>query len=251
MTEYVENVVVGNNRLEMPSLDYLNSILEYRDGELFWKVSKLKSRKKAGDRAGSVNAQGYRRIVIDGVEYKEHHICWILGNQTELEMKNDLGYELILDHIDGDPANNEIENLRLVTVSENTAKQLRDTIKLARDGAQLLTGIIQNGNRWRVTFQIRSKFRAVNRTAGTLIQASFDSAEEAFAFKIFILDKVHGDEILKCLNLREKDRITIEQLYSGDLKKVSHTIRDFTIKPEYQSEYQKELEFVNSLEIFQ
>lgn len=250
MTEYIINEVTGFNRLEMPTLEYLNSILRYEDGQLFWKVDKS-NRVKVGSRAGSVQKDGYRRIRIDGVNYQEHHLCWILGNQQDLELKNDLGYELILDHIDGDPANNKIENLRLVTNSENLSKQLRDTIKLAKNGAQLLTGIEQAGNRWIVTFRIRSKYRAIHQTAGTLIQASFDSAQSAFAFKLFILDKIHGDQIIKCLNLREKDRIAIDQLYSGDLKKVSHTIRDFTIKDEFLQEYQKELDFVNSLEIFQ
>lgn len=250
MTEYVLNEIVGNNRNDMPSLDYLNSILRYEDGKLFWKISKQNVR--AGSRAGSFHkSSGYRRIRIDGVDYQEHHICWMLGNQQNLDLKNDLGYELVLDHIDNDKLNNKIENLRLVTNSENIAKQLRETIKLARDGAQLLTGVRQNGNRWEVTFRIRSKFRAIHQLGGTLIQASFETAQEAYAFKIFILDKIHGDQIIKCLNLREKDQIAIDKLYSGDLKKVSHTIRDFTFKPEFQSEYQKELDFVNSLEIFQ
>ena len=250
MTEYVLNEVTGFNRLKMPTIEYLNEILRYEDGELYWKIDKSK-RVRAGSRAGSVQNDGYRRVRIDGVKYCEHHLAYILGNQQDLELKNELGYELIVDHIDGDKSNNKIENLRLVTISENTAKQLRDKIKLARNGAQLLTGVMQDGNRWCVKFTIRSKFRAVHQTAGTLIQASFEFAQEAFAFKLFILDKIHGDEIIKCLNLREKDQLAIDQLYSGELKKVSHLIRDFTIKDEFLLEYQKELDFVNSLEIFQ
>lgn len=250
MTEYILNEITGFKRLELPTLEYLNSILRYEDGMLFWKINKS-SKCKAGSRAGCLHKlTGYRRIKIDGVQYREHHICYVLGNQQDLDLKNELGYELVLDHIDNDKLNNNIENLILVTNSENTAKQLRDTIKLARDGAQLLTGVHQDGNRWIIAFTIRSKYRAIHQNAGTTIFASFETAQEAFAFKVFLLDKVHGDQIIKCLNLREKDRIAIEKLYSGELKKVSHTIRDFTIKPEFQSDYQKELDFVNSLEIF-
>ena len=40
MTEFVLNEIVGNARKKMPTLEYLNSILEYRDGQLFWKVDK-------------------------------------------------------------------------------------------------------------------------------------------------------------------------------------------------------------------
>lgn len=250
MTIFIENIIVGNNRKTMPTLEYLNSILRYEDGQLFWKVDR--PNRKSGSRAGCVyKSDGYRYISIDNVNYREHHICWILGNQKDLEMTNELGYELVLDHIDNDKTNNKINNLRLVTNSENVAKQLRQTIKLARDGAELLTGVHQHRNRWRVQFSIRSKYRAFNRTSGTSIQASFSSVQEAFAFKLFILDKIHGDEIIKCLNLREKDQIAIDKLYSGELKKVSHLIREFSIKPEFQDDFQKELDFVNSLEIFQ
>lgn len=96
---------------ELPTQAYLNSILEYRDGLLYWKV-KPAIKTKIGEIAGTINKDGYSIVRINYELYKAHNIIWkmLTGNDPEFE----------IDHIKKSiPANNRIENLRDVTHQEN------------------------------------------------------------------------------------------------------------------------------------
>lgn len=96
---------------EYPSQEYIKSILDYRDGGLYWKIL-VKSNMPIGSRAGTKISQGYRCIVINKTRYCEHRIIWIWHNG-----RIDSG--LVIDHIDRDKSNNLIENLRILTNSQN------------------------------------------------------------------------------------------------------------------------------------
>lgn len=243
---YVRNEITGFKRRKLPTLERLNQLLVYRDGMLFWRVDRRRG-VKAGDRAGSIDKiHGCRQIGIDGKLFQEHQIVWMLATQSELPVQNEDGYELVLDHIDGDPLNNRIENLKPITVAENGAKQFRNEIKIAKNGDRLMTGVKQHRKRFIVQFSIRSFWRRETQRVGTIIAASFATQLEASAFKLFILDQGHGDKILKLLNLREEDQQTIEKLYSGEIAKTGHLIRDFAIKPEFQQFYDKEVQFLEN-----
>lgn len=66
----------------------------------------------AGKVAGSVDEKGYRIIGISGKPYKSHRIIWILYNGLIPE-------GMMIDHINNDPLDNRICNLRLASRSEN------------------------------------------------------------------------------------------------------------------------------------
>ena len=89
--------------------DYVKELFDYRDGNLYWKVRKS-TWIKIGDRAGSDNQNGYRVIIINGKQYKEHRLIflWHHGHIPEF-----------LDHIDCNQSNNAIDNLRKATLSQN------------------------------------------------------------------------------------------------------------------------------------
>ena len=75
---------------------------------LRWKrVNTRGSTAKVGDIVGSLD-NGYWRVHALGRHLKGHKIVWALNNNFE----NQDG--LHIDHIDGNPSNNKIENLRLV-----------------------------------------------------------------------------------------------------------------------------------------
>lgn len=88
--------------------ELLNSIFTYKDGAIFWKESRKGT--QAGDPAGGINGNGYFATQINGKRYKNHVIIYIMhyGNTK---------YEI--DHIDKNPLNNNIENLREATKSQN------------------------------------------------------------------------------------------------------------------------------------
>ena len=67
--------------------------------------------KKPGTKAGYISNQGYVRIKLNGKQYQGHRLAWLFYYG---EWPDD-----VLDHINGNRADNRICNLRLSTVRGN------------------------------------------------------------------------------------------------------------------------------------
>jgi hypothetical protein len=81
-----------------------NDAFEYRDGELFWKINTNKSKNLIGKRAGCIGkGHAYGTVMLDKKSHCLHRViyCMHTGEWPE-----------IVDHIDNDPQNHRIENLR-------------------------------------------------------------------------------------------------------------------------------------------
>jgi hypothetical protein len=121
--------------------EYIVQILEYKPqtGEFFWLVPKA-MRVNIGDLAGNYRRQsGYVTISIDNVDYKAHHLVWLYhyGVFPVLE----------IDHIDGNRANNRVDNLREVTSSTNAMnRKMREDCSSGVTGVSLRRGKGRNGN---------------------------------------------------------------------------------------------------------
>lgn len=68
---------------------------------------------KTGQRAGSFGSGGKSAFVsINNIRYLCHRVIWKLHHGS-------IDQSLVIDHINGDPRDNRIENLSLVTIAEN------------------------------------------------------------------------------------------------------------------------------------
>lgn len=87
------------------TVEDFHSLLDYNHntGIFTWKVNRRGS-VKAGDVAGKINGKGYRQIKILGVSYMAHRLAWLFVNGRFPV------YEI--DHINRDPLDNRISNLR-------------------------------------------------------------------------------------------------------------------------------------------
>ncbi len=112
----------------------------------------------AGAAAGEITHNGYVRLSIDGKRYRAHHIAWLLAH-GELPPPP-------VDHINGDPADNRLVNLRLATPAQNKQNMRRAT-------AASTTGYLGVSRQ-------RRRFRAAIRVDGkTRVLGTYDTPEEA------------------------------------------------------------------------
>lgn len=122
----------------------LHERFEYRDGELFYKISPL-PKIKVGSKAGTVNKDGYVKVTIDNKKYQAHRIIFMMQH----------GYlPKEIDHINCNPSDNRIENLREVTRNQN-----RYNVVGYKNNTSGVKGVIKNKrlNKWEVSINVNGK----------------------------------------------------------------------------------------------
>tara|TARA_A100001201_G_scaffold126849_1_gene111399 strand:+ start:86 stop:577 length:492 start_codon:yes stop_codon:yes gene_type:complete len=142
---------------KLPSKDRLHQLFNYQDGQLIYKVKQ--GNRKKGDIAGcKFYDKDYVRINVDGISYTKHRLVYQYhhGNLTE---------EDIIDHIDRDPGNNSIENLRIVSKSINNLNS-----GLPKHNTHGYKGVSKNGNRFMARIMINGNFEYLG---------AYDTLEEA------------------------------------------------------------------------
>ena len=94
--------------------ELVRELFEYRDDNLYWRVRPSNCVDMSRP-AGTVTSKGHREIKVKGKEYKAHRLIWLYANGKFPDDQ--------IDHINGDPSDNRIENLRDVTHQENQKNQ--------------------------------------------------------------------------------------------------------------------------------
>jgi hypothetical protein len=142
----------------LPSVERLNELFIYEDGKLIAKPTKG-SRKKSQLEAGYTSARGYQQIRVDYKLYLRHRLIWKMLK----------GYDPdIIDHINGIPGDDRIENLQNTTQRGNIQKSA--TVKQRRHKHPV--GVHHNGSRYYATAVLDGKSTCLG---------TFDTAEEASA----------------------------------------------------------------------
>jgi hypothetical protein len=131
----------------MLTQETLRELLEYVDGELYWKV-RLSNRDCIGKKAGSLQRDGYIRIQIRGIKYPNHRLIylWHYGELPEF-----------LDHINQDKTDNRIENLRPATTSQNGMNKKKQKTEAVKASKWKGVSWQKRDNRWQAYISINGK----------------------------------------------------------------------------------------------
>jgi hypothetical protein len=92
--------------------ELLHELFDYCDGNLYWKQS-VNTKIKIGKKAGCPKNDGYIQIRVNKKPYQAHRLIYLYHHGVLPD------YPLELDHINRNRADNRVENLRVVTKSEN------------------------------------------------------------------------------------------------------------------------------------
>lgn len=119
------------------------------EGFIRWKVQRGQ-RGKPGEIAGCRQTRGYWAVKLLGRKYLVHKIVWYLHHGVYPDYQEDQ----VIDHIDGDPKNNRIDNLRLVDTPMN-----QQNTKLRCDSTSGVKGVsfIPRFNKWCARININKK----------------------------------------------------------------------------------------------
>ena len=153
----------------LPPLDYLRSVLDFRDGLLYNKVFRS-SHAVAGKRSGSF-WNGYMSVSVKGIKYLEHRIVYYMVHGECPEY---------IDHIDGNKLNNRIENLRPATSSQNKCN-----IGIRADNTSGIKGVSWS--------KVKGKWTARVALNGKIKCGYFDDKEEAAKFIKTLREQYHGE----------------------------------------------------------
>lgn len=146
--------------------EQLLKVLKYDVDLGIFTYKESRGNRAAGATAGYTHGTGYKYIELGGKAYSEHRLAWFYCfNRWPI---NDI------DHIDRDPSNNKLSNLREATTSENMRNR---SIGVNNTSGFLGVSLYKPTGKWRATFVLNGKAKHIGY---------YDTPEEANeAYQIF------------------------------------------------------------------
>jgi hypothetical protein len=155
----------------MITQEIAHQLFEYRDGALYWKIKPCR-RDPIGTKAGHFDlARGYTSINYQKKRYYLHRIIFLMQHGF-------LPAEV--DHIDGNKANNKIENLRVCSHSENGFNKAAQSN--SKSGVKNVSWS-KVRNKWIVFIKSNNKQKNIG---------GFDDLELAELVAVMAREKYHG-----------------------------------------------------------
>lgn len=150
-----------------PPVRLLHELLRYNHftGEFTWKGAPSFTNRHGGKQAGTRRPNGYILIGIPGHgQIFAHRLAWVYVHGA-------IPDDVEIDHIDGDPSNNAISNLRLATSSEQKRnRRVQSNNRSGLKGAYYHA--CHKGKKWRSQIKVGDQL---------IFLGYFHTAEEAHA----------------------------------------------------------------------
>lgn len=125
-----------------------------------------------GEVAGTYDKKGYQHLNVDNIRYLAHRLIWL--------HVHGVWPANCIDHIDGNPSNNRLSNLREATKTENN----QNTKKARKDNQSGLLGVVVRPK--------ENKFAAkINANGKRIHLGRFDTAKDAHAAYIKAKIQLH------------------------------------------------------------
>ena len=151
--------------------ELLHQVLEYRNGFLYWKIA-LSTKTKIGSVAGCVSSDGYTKIGLNKKTYQAHRLIWIMHHGQAPS---------VIDHINGNPLDNRIENLRSATIAENVRNS-----RLSRNNKSGAKGVF-----WCNTYRLWAGRVIMNRRS--YHAGRYESREDCIKAVTKLRANLHGE----------------------------------------------------------
>lgn len=113
-----------------------------RTGLFHWRITSFKTRR--GQRAGTLDPQGYIRITLDGHCYMAHRLAWFWVNGVWPPAQ--------IDHQNGERADNSWKNLRLASHGENAQNR-----KTGANNTSGFIGVSRRRDKWEANIRLGGK----------------------------------------------------------------------------------------------
>lgn len=153
----------------------LRELLDYNPetGVFIWRISR-QGHRKAGDTAGYRQPNGYVKITLDQHRVMAHRLAWLyVHGAWPLQH---------IDHINGDPADNRLANLRDVTPQTNSENERK--ARPRKNGGTLL------GAHWSVTWK---RWKSSIITGGKSLHIGwFDTEQQAHEAYVAAKRRLHA-----------------------------------------------------------
>ena len=147
---------------------------------------------------------------------------------------------LVIDHVDQNPMNDRISNLREVSQSKNLENITSKKLKLDSHGNLLPRGIAQHRKQYKFEFELTDSFltRTLNNQGPRILISTY-SLEETYALHVLKQLSNDYDDFLSKLILDPEDIQRIEELRVGINSKVGYTIHPLGVRQPFEQDFQQ------------